>query len=207
MKVDRTSVEIYQSVCPSLSDAMEPGSKFISQSSELSKMLHRNSNIFFVLIPVYEFMYVEILPQKWSAKRVLGTDILTWWVKNNVNYSLHNTFSLLFAARLLTDERERTAAAAWQKSIGGLRYLRSRARSRYSNLIEKRWVNELKNCQNRMVSHVSFCVAAMLYSMRAGDGSGAAKISLWASISQITRSHQEEQFNWKTGEWMNCKNF
>jgi hypothetical protein len=41
-----------------------------------------------------------------------------------------------------------------------------------------------------MVSHHSFCVAALSYLTRAGGGSGGAKIRLWAELSQISRSAQ-----------------
>jgi hypothetical protein len=51
-------------------------------------------------------------------------------------------------------------------------------------------VNELENCQNSMVFHHSFCVAALSYLTRAGGGSGGAKIRLWAELSQISRSAQ-----------------
>ena len=48
------------------------------QPNTLSKALGRNSNIFLVLFPVYQYMHVELLPQKWIVKKLMGTDILSW---------------------------------------------------------------------------------------------------------------------------------
>ncbi len=47
------------------------------QPNTLSRELRRNSNILFVRFPVYQYMYVEILPRKWIVKKFMGTDILT----------------------------------------------------------------------------------------------------------------------------------
>ena len=53
------------------------------------------------------------------------------------------------------------AVAVGQKSVCEQGYHRSCIRPQNSNLIEKRLVEELKNYQNQIVSHSSFCVAAL----------------------------------------------
>jgi hypothetical protein len=48
----------------------------------------------------------------------------------------------------------------------------------------------MENCQKSMVSHHSFCVAALSCLTRAGGCGGGAKFRLWAELSQISRSAQ-----------------
>ena len=64
----------------------------------------------------------------------------------------------VFALPLCFNKFKRVVVMVGQQLVNGLQYYASQVCLKNNNLIEKKRVKELKNCQNMMVSHVSFAL-------------------------------------------------
>ena len=118
---------------------------------------------------------------------------------------MHRFLTVLFASPLCHKRRGQAAAALGQKSACGLRSHRSGVRPKNSNLIEKKvsiWTVNWSKCigfSPFFLCRRSVIMNAVRLQQR------RAKISLWTEISLITGSARKQQFNWKAGEYTNCK--